>query len=75
MSDSADNTEPSSDDESLTFMQLLGSTAAAAFGVQSSRNRKRDFAKGKAIHFILMGVGFTALFVFAVIGVVNLVLP
>ena len=75
MSNSTDNTEAPADDDSLTFMQLLGSTAAAAFGVQSSRNRKRDFAKGKAIHFILMGICFTALFVIAVISVVNLVLP
>ena len=62
-------------DENLTFLQMLGSTVSAALGVQSSANRKRDFSKGKAIHFILFGVAFTAVFVLAVIGVVNLVLP
>ncbi len=58
----------------LSFWQMLGSAAAAAFGVQSSKNRKRDFSRGKASHFILMGVGFTALFVLLMVGLVNLVL-
>ena len=59
----------------LTFWQVLGSTLAAAFGVQSSKNRKRDFTHGKASHFIFMGIGFTVAFVLVMIGVVNLVLP
>ena len=75
MTDRDDTTEPSQDTGSLTFMQMLGSTIAAALGVQSSKNRERDFAKGKAIHFILMGIGFTVVFVLIVLGVVNLVLP
>ena len=67
------NTEPQSGN--LTVFQMLGSTIAAALGVQSSANRERDFTKGKAVHFILMGIAFTVVFVLAVIGVVNLVLP
>jgi len=59
----------------LTFWQVLQSTLAAAFGVQSSKNRERDFTRGKASHFIFMGIAFTVLFVLAVIGVVQLVLP
>ncbi len=59
----------------LTFWQVLSSTLAAAFGVQSSKNRERDFSKGKASHFIFMGIAFTVLFVLAVVAVVNLVLP
>ena len=58
----------------LTFWQVLGSTLAAAFGVQSSKNRKRDFSQGKASHFILMGVGFTAVFVLIMVVIVSLVL-
>jgi len=61
--------------ERLTLLQMLGSTFAAALGVQSSANRERDFSKGKASHFIILGIAFTALFVLAVVGVVNLVLP
>ena len=52
-----------------------GGTLSAALGVQSSANRKRDFTHGKPVHFIILGIAFTALFVLAVIGVVNLVLP
>ena len=61
--------------QSLTFWQVLFSTMAAAFGVQSSKNRKRDFTHGKASHFILMGIGFTAVFVLVMVAIVQLVLP
>ena len=64
----------SDEDTSLTFWQMALSTVAAAFGVQSSSNRKRDFTKGKASHFILFGIGFTVLFVLAVVMVVRTVL-
>lgn len=67
-----DADEPQAD--KLTLLQMVGSTVSAALGVQSSSNRKRDFSKGKAVHFIIMGIAFTAVFVLAVVGVVNLVL-
>ena len=60
--------------DNLTFWQLLSSTIAAALGVQSRANRERDFTRGKAMHFIFMGIAFTVIFVLAVVGVVNLVL-
>jgi len=60
--------------DSLSPWQIVGSTVASAFGVQSSRNRERDFSRGKASHFIIAGVVFTVLFVLGVILVVNLVL-
>ncbi|WP_250646526.1 DUF2970 domain-containing protein [Pseudomonas oligotrophica] len=53
---------------------MLHSVLAAALGVQSGRNRARDFRHGKPSHFILLGVGFTALFVLVILGVVKLVL-
>ena len=65
----------SEEQQSLTFWQVLFSTMAAAFGVQSSKNRKRDFTHGKASHFILMGIGFTAVFVLVMVAIVQLVLP
>ena len=75
-----DNTDDSQDsqpeqEENLSFWQVLSSTAAAAFGVQSSKNRERDFTRGKASQFIVMGIIFTVLFVLAVVAVVQLVLP
>ncbi len=60
--------------EPLTFWQIAGSAAAAAFGVQSRANRERDFARGKPLHFIIAGIVFTAVFVLVVAFVVHLVL-
>lgn len=78
MNDTTRNTEHHDDGngerEHLTPWQVVTSTVAAAFGVQSSRNRERDFSRGKASHFIIAGIVFTVLFVLAVVGVVNLVL-
>ena len=74
--DKADENPGEEQSESrLSLLQMIGSTLSAALGVQSSANRKRDFTHGKPVHFIILGIAFTALFVLAVIGVVNLVLP
>ncbi len=61
-------------EKNLTLWQMLGSVLAAALGVQSGKNRARDFSHGKPSHFIILGVGFTVLFVLIVLGVVKLVL-
>ena len=66
--------EPHNDDKPLTFGQMLHSVLAAAFGVQSSKNRARDFSKGKPSQFILLGLLFTTVFVLARFGLVKLVL-
>ncbi|MBA1201007.1 DUF2970 domain-containing protein [Pseudomonas capeferrum] len=55
-----------------TFWQMLQSILAAAFGVQSGKNRERDFTHGKASHFILLGTGFLLVFVLVLIGLVQL---
>lgn len=61
-------------DRPLTFWQMIHSILAAAIGVQSGKNRSRDFSRGKPSHFIAMGVLFTALFVVVIISIVKLVL-
>lgn len=61
-------------DKPLTFREMLQSVLAAAFGVQSGKNRSRDFSRGKPSHFILLGLLFTAIFVLLLIGLVKLVL-
>ena len=70
-------TPPASDDEhdraGTTLWQIVTSTLAAAFGVQSSRNRRRDFTTGKPAHFIIAGIVFTILFVVGMVFVVRLV--
>lgn len=57
-----------------TFWQMLQSVLAAAFGVQSGKNRARDFSQGKPSHFIALGLLFTLCFVLTVFAVVKLVL-
>lgn len=58
----------------LTFLEVLGSTFAAAVGVQSKANRTRDFTRGKPLHFVLAGLIFAATFVAVVVTVVRTVL-
>jgi hypothetical protein len=53
---------------------VIGSTFAAAIGVQKKANKERDFSRGRPLPFIIAGLVFTALFVLAVIAVVQLVL-
>ncbi|MGQ0658759.1 MAG: DUF2970 domain-containing protein [Chromatiales bacterium] len=53
---------------------VLGSAFAAAFGVQSSRNRERDFSRGSPSRYVLAGLAGTILFVLVMYAVVRLVL-
>ena len=59
---------------SLSLWQMMGSAIAAGLGVQSSRNRERDFNRGKASHFIAIGTVFTVLFVIGMVFFVRFVL-
>ena len=58
----------------LNPLQVIGSVFAAGLGVQSSRNRERDFKEGRAGVFIAAGVVFTLLFIGGLYAVVRLVL-
>jgi hypothetical protein len=67
MDDPVDNKPP-------TFWQMLHSVMAAAFGVQSGKNRARDFTHGKPSHFVVLGILFTAVFALTLFAIVKLVL-
>ena len=67
MDDPVDNNKPP------TFWQMLHSVMAAAFGVQSGKNRARDFTHGKPSHFVILGILFTAVFALTLFGIVKLV--
>ncbi|MEW6037306.1 MAG: DUF2970 domain-containing protein [Pseudomonadota bacterium] len=56
------------------LLQVIASTLAAAFGVQSEKNRLRDFQHGSAKAYIVAGIVGTVVFVLTVYGVVKLVL-
>lgn len=68
---------PRQDEDSVrapTLWQTVASVAASFFGVQSSKNRQRDFSKGKPAHFIVIGLVMTVLFVLSVVMAVKLAL-
>jgi len=62
----------SDDEEKLSLMQVFGSVVASFIGVQSNRKRERDFQRGRARDFIIVGVVLTALFILTVWGFVRL---
>lgn len=55
-------------------LQVIHSILAALFGVQSQRNRERDFKHGDARDYILVYVIAVAVLVVAMVVVVNMVL-
>ena len=59
---------------SLNPIQVISSVMAAGLGVQSSKNRERDFKQGKIGVFIAAGIIFTLVFMGTIYTVVQLVL-
>ncbi|UVW33821.1 DUF2970 domain-containing protein [SAR92 clade bacterium H455] len=53
---------------------LVKSILAAAIGVQSNKNRERDFEEGNPLAFIIGGFIFTALFIGTIATIVGFVL-
>ena len=54
--------------EAPNALEVALSVMAAALGVQSSKNRERDFTRGNPIIFILAGFIFTLLFILTILG-------
>ena len=70
-------TDPDADPqqtEPLLLREIVGSVLAALLGVQSSRNHARDFARGTAGQYIVVGLIATVLIVLGVYGAVKLIL-
>jgi len=57
-----------------SFGQVVLSTLAAAIGVQSDKNRERDFKGGSFKAYIAAGIIFTGLFVLTLVLIVKTVL-
>lgn len=62
-------------DKDSSLMNTIKSVAAAFFGVQSNKNRERDFSQGKLSHFIIVGVLGVFIFIAVLIAIVALVIP
>lgn len=58
-----------------SIKETFKSVAAAFFGVQSNKNREKDFSQGKLSHFIIVGIISVVLFIVSLIFIVSLVLP
>jgi hypothetical protein len=56
------------------IFKVIASILAAGFGVQSSKNRERDFKQGKRSHYIIGGIVFTLIFIITLLIVVNTIL-
>lgn len=76
MNDEVKDRQSGKDEDSkpLNPLQVVASVFAAGLGVQSSKNRERDFKQGRIGVFIVAGLTFTLVFIGAVVMVVQLVL-
>jgi hypothetical protein len=57
-----------------SLKHVAGSILAAGFGVQSSKNRERDFKHGSLKIYLIGGIIFTIVFIATIVTVVNIVL-
>ena len=56
------------------WVSAMGSSVAAAFGVQSYKNRVRDFESGEIKKFVISGLTLTFIILFGLLGLVQFVL-
>lgn len=62
----------SDQDKSLGLFQVVRSVLASFIGIQNDQTRERDFSRGRAKDFILVGVVLTLTFILVVWGMVQL---
>jgi len=60
--------------EDVSLFRVVLSVMAAMIGVQSSKNRERDFSKGRPAAYIIVGIIMTILFILILWAVVSLVM-
>lgn len=69
-----ENGEQKEKPDSINPLHVISSVFAAGLGVQSSKNRERDFKQGNFKAFVIAGIIFTLLFIGAVFAIVQMVL-
>ncbi len=57
-----------------SFIDVLGSGLASMFGVQSNRQREKDFTHGKPSQYVIIGLIVTVVFMLTIWSVVSLVM-
>ncbi len=56
------------------MISVILSVLAAMIGIQSDKNRERDFEKGHLGNYIFVGVVVVIIFIFTLISIVNNIL-
>ena len=62
---------PKNKSSKFNFSEVIKSVLAAAIGIQSLQNQKKDFKSNKAYIYIIFGLVFTVIFVATLIIVVK----
>ncbi len=68
------NSHVNGDSVQVGWVSAMGSSVAAAFGVQSHKNRVRDFESGDIKKFVISGVTLTFAILFSLVALVQVVL-
>ncbi|MEW6995344.1 DUF2970 domain-containing protein [Colwelliaceae bacterium MEBiC 14330] len=58
-----------------SLIDTFKSVAAAFFGVQSNKTRKRDFSQGRLSHFVVVGIISVIMFVVILLTIVSIIIP
>lgn len=58
----------------VSWWAAMGSSVAAAFGVQSYKNRVRDFESGDIKKFVISGLTLTFIILFGLMALVQIAL-
>jgi hypothetical protein len=61
-------------DQKPSLLEVVKSVLASFFGVQSNKNRERDFQQGSPAQFIIVGLILTILFIVGMVLIVKLIL-
>lgn len=66
--------QPQNTKQQPGLISMVISVLAAFLGVQTEKNRQRDFEHGSPKAYITIGIILTILFVLGLVGIVNLVM-
>ena len=67
-------TEKTDDKKKVSILSVMSSVVAASFGVQTNKNRERDFEQGRFHHFVIGGIVFAVIFILLIVGIVKIVM-
>lgn len=57
-----------------SLVDVIKSVLSAAMGVQSEKNRQKDFTQGSLPMYLIAGLVFTVVFVSAIVALVRMVI-